>query len=88
MDSPCRPTAHDAADVLRVLALLQKSQDMHFPLIAFCMGECGRISRFSTLYLGGYMTYVAVSEDQATAPGQFSAHQFNTLRSLFSSHVD
>lgn len=81
-------TAHDPSDVLRVLSLHEKSREMGFPLSTFCMGESGRISRLATLYLGGYMTYVALSEEQATAPGQFSAHHFNTLRTLFSSHVD
>ena len=80
-------TAHDASDVLRILSLQEKAGAMQFPLSTFCMGECGRISRFSTLYLGGYMTYVAISEEQATAPGQFSALHFNKLRSLFA-HVD
>jgi len=82
-------TAHDASDVLRVLSLQEKAGAMQFPLSTFCMGESGRISRFSTLYLGGYMTYVAISEEQATAPGQFSALHFNKLRSLFThTHVD
>jgi 3-dehydroquinate dehydratase-1/3-dehydroquinate dehydratase/shikimate dehydrogenase len=80
-------TAHDTADVLNVLELQKKANAIQFPLTTFCMGEVGRISRFSTLYLGGCMTYVAVSEEQATAPGQFSAQHFNQLRSLFA-HVD
>ena len=80
-------TAHEPADVLRVLSLQEKAYTMGFPLSTFCMGESGRISRFATLYLGGYMTYVALSEKQATAPGQFSAYHFNKLCSLFS-HVD
>jgi len=80
-------TAHDEADVLRVLALLERAKKIQFPLTAFCMGEIGRISRFATMYLGGAMTYVAVGEDQATAPGQFSAAHFRKLQTLFS-HVD
>jgi len=80
-------TAHDEADVLRIFSLLERAKAMQFPLTAFCMGEIGRISRFATLYLGGAMTYVAVCEDQATAPGQFSAAHFRQLQTLFS-HVD
>jgi 3-dehydroquinate dehydratase-1/3-dehydroquinate dehydratase/shikimate dehydrogenase len=76
-------TAHDASDVLRVLSLQKKADAMQFPLSTFCMGECGRISRFATFYLGGYMTYVAISEAQVTAPGQFSVLHFNKLHSLF-----
>ena len=80
-------TAHDESDVLRVLSLQEKARALQFPLSGFCMGESGRISRFATLYLGGCMSYVAASEGQATAPGQFSATHFQKLRSLFS-HVD
>ncbi len=77
-------TAKSTGDVLRVLSLLREAGEIGFPLSAFCMGEIGRISRFATLYLGGEMTYVAVSEEQATAPGQLSADRMNTLCNLFS----
>jgi len=80
-------SAHDESDVLRVLSLLERARERAFPLTAFCMGEVGRISRFASLYLGGAMTYVALSEAQATAPGQFSAAHFHSLQSLFS-HED
>ncbi len=77
-------TAHDEGDVLRVLGLQEKARVLGFPLSCFCMGECGRISRFASLYLGGFMSYVAVDKVQATAPGQFSANRFHKLRTLFS----
>jgi len=76
-------TAHNGSDVLRVLSLIETARACSFPLICFCMGEQGRISRFATLYLGGYMSYVALREEQATAPGQFSALHFQQLRTLF-----
>lgn len=75
--------AHEPADVLRVLALQREAITLHFPLIAFCMGEAGKISRLATLYLGGYMSYVAVNESEATAPGQFSARHLQELCTLF-----
>jgi 3-dehydroquinate dehydratase-1/3-dehydroquinate dehydratase/shikimate dehydrogenase len=80
-------TSHNAGDVLRLLSLLETARTSKFPLICFCMGKQGRISRFATLYLGGYMSYVALSEKQATAPGQFPAARFRKLCNLFS-HVD
>ena len=76
-------TAHHVADVLRVLALQEKARELGLPLIAFCMGTAGRISRLATLYLGGFMTYVAVDEEQATAPGQLSAARLHRLMELF-----
>ncbi len=60
-------------DVLRVLQLQEDAVRMHFPLIAFCMGRPGVISRLATLELGGYMTYCSAGEGEATAPGQLSA---------------
>lgn len=59
-------------DVLRVLQLQEDAARMHFPLIAFCMGRPGIISRLATLELGGYMTYCSAGEDEATAPGQLT----------------
>ena len=76
-------TAHDEFDVLRVLSLQRKARDIDLPLSCFCMGDKGRISRFASLYLGSFMSYVAVDEQSATAPGQFSARQFHQLQSVF-----
>jgi 3-dehydroquinate dehydratase I len=64
--------ASDFRDVLRVLQLQEDAVRMHFPLIAFCMGPPGVISRLATLELGGFMTYCSADDGQATAPGQLS----------------
>ncbi|HHO47645.1 MAG TPA: type I 3-dehydroquinate dehydratase [Desulfobacteraceae bacterium] len=67
--------AGDHLDVLRVLHLQCEARQLGFPLIAFCMGEPGRLSRIITVLLGGYMTYAATDERQATAPGQLSVRR-------------
>lgn len=67
--------AHNHLDVLRVLNLQEEASINNFPLIAFCMGEPGKISRIVTLLLGGFMTYAALDEQQATAPGQLSVEK-------------
>lgn len=72
-------TAHSPADVLRVLNLQERALAAGFPLSCFCMGEAGRISRLATLYLGGYMTYGALSDVRATAPGQLSIDRLYAL---------
>lgn len=41
-------------------------------LIAFCMGEAGRMSRLDALKYGAPFTYAALDEASATAPGQWS----------------
>jgi 3-dehydroquinate dehydratase-1/3-dehydroquinate dehydratase/shikimate dehydrogenase len=66
-------TARDFKDVLRILSLQEMAEEMGFALIAFCMGATGTISRVATLFLGGYMTYVAPDQGRATAPGQIAA---------------
>lgn len=65
--------AHDFTDVLRVLQLQELAHSQGFPLIAFCMGRAGMISRVATLELGGFMTYAAPDAGGATAPGQLAA---------------
>jgi 3-dehydroquinate dehydratase I len=59
-------------DVLRVLQLQEDAEHIQFPLIAFCMGQAGMISRLATLELGGYMTYCAPDQFAGTAPGQIA----------------
>lgn len=63
-------TANDHKDVLRILNLLAIAAENNFPLIAFCMGAIGKISRLATTKLGGYMTYAAPDGGKETAPGQ------------------
>ncbi len=74
-------TAHSHGDVLRVLQLQEVAQQLGFPLIAFCMGRPGVISRVATCDLGGYMTYCAVSTGEVTAPGQLTV---SVLREIYS----
>ena len=44
-------------------------------LIAFCMGDAGRQSRLDCLKAGAPYTYAAVSEEEAAAPGQWTASE-------------
>jgi len=78
--------AHDYTDVLRVLSLQLLAAEKDFPLIAFCMGRAGMISRLASVELGGYMTYAASDSGQATAPGQLKVsvlrNLLNTLKNL------
>lgn len=74
--------AHDYRQVLRVLALQELAADLNFPLIAFCMGEAGMISRLATCALGGFMTYAAAEAGEATAPGQLPATAVRQIEAL------
>jgi 3-dehydroquinate dehydratase-1 len=79
--------AHAFTDVLRVLQLQELAHRQGFPLIAFCMGRAGMISRVATLELGGFMTYAAPDANDATAPGQLAvADLINCLKNF--AHAD
>ena len=78
-------TAHSAADVEKVMALYDWCREEKVSgnekigalsdggLIAFCMGDEGRRSRLDCLMHGAPYTYAALSEEEATAPGQWAA---------------
>ncbi len=72
-------TAHGPEESLRILALQEKAMAAHFPLCAFAMGSAGAISRLATLYLGGFMTYAALTPEGATAPGQLSVQELHAM---------
>lgn len=61
-------SAHDSASVLGLYAHVKKTR-----LIAFCMGNKGRVSRVLSLYLGCPFAYVSMGKP--VAPGQFSLRE-------------
>lgn len=79
--------AQDYSDVLRILHLQILAHKTDFPLIAFCMGKAGMISRLATLDLGGYMTYASPGLGEATAPGQIPVKNLLTALEQLS-HAD
>lgn len=48
-------------------------------LIAFAMGELGRVSRVDCLMNGAPFTYASLNADECTAPGQLSVEEMNVL---------
>lgn len=75
--------AHDFTDVLRVLGLQGEAVKWDFPLIAFCMGRPGMISRLATVELNGYMTYAAPDIGAGTAPGQLTVSALRLMLENF-----
>jgi 3-dehydroquinate dehydratase-1 len=70
-------TANSIRDTAAVLSLYRK-QDPH--LIAFAMGDYGRISRILCMSLGSPYTYVSLGKP--VAPGQFSVDEVKSLLAL------
>ena len=64
-------TATCKADVDAVLDLYREVEPGS--LIAFCMGDEGRASRLEALRLGAPFSYACLTEEEATAPGQWNA---------------
>ena len=64
-------TAHSEADNATVQALYKDAAPG--TLVAFCMEEAGRPSRLDALRYGAPFTYACLNEEDATAPGQWSA---------------
>ncbi len=71
-------TAKSTDDSARVLQLYNKKAKIN--LIAFAMGDPGRISRILSLYLGSPYTYVSLGKP--IAPGQFSVDEVNKIINL------
>ena len=72
--------AKSGEDVARVLALYSSIASTNsaaetqrpVELVAFSMGEIGKVSRLDCLKLGSPFTYAALSEEEAAAPGQWT----------------
>lgn len=71
-------TAKNTDDSTRVLQLYSKKGKIN--LIAFAMGDAGRISRILSLYLGSPYTYVSLG--RPVAPGQFSVDEVKRIINL------
>ena len=71
-------TAKTTDDSTRVLQLYGKKGKIN--LIAFSMGDAGRISRILSLYLGSPYTYVSLGKP--VAPGQFSVDEVKKIINL------
>ncbi|MGN0193745.1 MAG: type I 3-dehydroquinate dehydratase [Pseudoramibacter sp.] len=62
-----------------ILHFLKKSH-WQKPIIFIIMGDCGKLLRVAPEYFGGSLTYAALSEADATAPGQLTPDQIRQFR--------
>jgi len=75
--------AHDTVDCLPVFRLLTRAYEEGRELIALAMGDAGVATRILGPSRGSFLTYGAVAQDAATAPGQLTGER---LRSVY--HID
>lgn len=67
--------AQTKQDVSRILSLYETNNN----LIAFCMGEIGKISRIASLYLGADFTFASLEKGNETASGQLNYETINKI---------
>ncbi len=56
-----------------------EANSKYFELVAFTMGEVGRVSRVDCLMNGAPFTYASLNADECTAPGQLSIKELNGM---------
>ncbi len=70
----------DASRVLGLYSLILENVDsLEGRLIAFGMGDAGKESRIECLRRGAPFTYAALSEEEATAPGQYATDELTAM---------
>jgi len=75
--------ARDPEDNLRVLQLVPMAKRLGIPIIAFCLGSQGRISRILSPLMGGFLTFASLEEGEESAEGQITAgHMKDILEGL------
>ena len=75
--------ANDILDCIRIFNLLDRARNDGRDLIAIAMGNAGIATRILGPARGSFLTYGALDDQNATAPGQVNARK---LRSLY--HLD
>lgn len=82
------PYANATEDNLRVLELLVWAKEKEKGIIAFCMGEKGRLSRVAAPLFGAAFTFAALDSRSAAAPGQIAAKEMRTMLGILKQKGD
>ncbi|OGP76614.1 MAG: type I 3-dehydroquinate dehydratase [Deltaproteobacteria bacterium RBG_16_50_11] len=73
------PFANSWEDNFRVLSLIPYAGERKQRIIAFCMGEKGKMSRIFAPFMGAAWTYASLNEERASAPGQLTAREMKGI---------
>lgn len=68
-------TANSPSDCARIMSLYSR----HEHLVAFAMGDIGKITRIAAPFLGADFTFASVDEAYLTAPGQLTTSQMEVI---------
>jgi len=69
-------TAESITDNVRVLELLR---DSDVPMVAFCMGRLGLVSRVLAERFGSVFTFASLASGKESAPGQLTAREMREI---------
>ena len=72
-------TPKSIEDCKTILQLYHIEASPPCPMIAFAMGNLGKFTRVSALYLGAPFMYVSQDEGEVAAPGQISLSQMRAI---------
>ena len=75
-------TANSPVDCARIMSLYEN----HSNIIAFAMGEIGKITRIAAPYLGAQFTFASVDEAGKTAPGQLAAPEMEMIFNILNTY--
>jgi 3-dehydroquinate dehydratase type I len=73
------PFARSWEDNLSILSLIPFAKTRKQKIVAFCMGEKGKISRILSPFFGAAWTYASLSKNSASAPGQLTVRELKDI---------
>jgi 3-dehydroquinate dehydratase type I len=73
------PFARSWEDNLNILSLIPFGKERRQKIVAFCMGEKGKISRVFSPFLGAAWTYASIDRTRVSAPGQLTVHELTDI---------
>jgi 3-dehydroquinate dehydratase type I len=73
------PFARSWEDNLTILSLIPFAKARKQEIVAFCMGEKGKISRIYSPFLGAAWTYASLDQGRASAPGQLTVRELTDI---------
>lgn len=76
--------AQEMEDNLKVLGLIPYARKKGKEIIAFCMGEKGKMSRVMAPLLGSYLTYASLNKGEVLAPGQMTVGELKNVFRILS----
>jgi 3-dehydroquinate dehydratase type I len=66
-------------DNLNILSLIPFAKARRRKIVAFCMGEKGKISRLFSPFMGAAWTYASLGRGKASAPGQLTVRELKDV---------